>query len=174
MGIWPQLPAMNVRNVRPRVECVLPSALVMVTLPLYFGANRFFTPDTKYASQLMFFFNSPGKNIFVNFGLGIWNTYNNVSGLVGDLLSYIRLFAIGLSGGILAMVFNQLAVGMSPDIPVVKQLVMLLILLLGHSINLFMCVLSSVVHPLRLTFVEFYKNAGFEAATRVFTPLKNE
>ena len=38
----------------------------------------------------------------------------------------------------------------------------------------FMCVLSSVVHPLRLTFVEFYKNAGFEAATRVFTPLKNE
>ena len=50
----------------------------------------------------------------------------------------------------------------------------LLILLLGHSINLFMCVLSSVVHPLRLTFVEFYKNAGFEAATRVFTPLKNE
>ena len=37
-----------------------------------------------------------------------------------------------------------------------------------------MCVLSSVVHPLRLTFVEFYKNAGFEAATRVFTPLKNE
>lgn len=70
---------------------------------------------------LMFFFNTPGKNIFVNFGLGIWNTYNNVSGLVGDLLSYIRLFAIGLSGGILAMVFNQLAVGMSPDIPVVKQ-----------------------------------------------------
>jgi V/A-type H+-transporting ATPase subunit I len=41
-------------------------------------------------------------------------------------------------------------------------------------ITLFMCVLSSVVHPLRLTFVEFYKNAGFEAATRVFTPLKNE
>lgn len=123
---------------------------------------------------LMFFFNSPGKNPLVNFGLGIWNTYNNVSGLVGDLLSYIRLFAIGLSGGILAMVFNQLADGMSPDIPVVKQLVMVLILLLGHGINLFMCVLSSFVHPLRLTFVEFYKNAGFEASTRVFTPLKNE
>lgn len=123
---------------------------------------------------LMFFFNSPGKNPLVNFGLGIWNTYNNVSGLVGDLLSYIRLFAIGLSGGILAMVFNQLADGMSPDIPVVKQLVMVVILLLGHGINLFMCVLSSFVHPLRLTFVEFYKNAGFEASTRVFTPLKNE
>ena len=91
---------------------------------------------------LMFFFNSPGKNIFVNFGLGIWNTYNNVSGLVGDLLSYIRLFAIGLSGGILAMVFNQLAVGMSPDIPVVKQLVMLLILLCWDTASTSSCAFS--------------------------------
>ena len=54
------------------------------------------------------------------------------------------------------------------------QRVMLRILLRGLGINLFLFVLSSVVHPLRLTFVEFYKNAGFEAATRVFTPLKNE
>ena len=123
---------------------------------------------------LMLFLNSPGRNPLLNLGAGVWNFYNNVTGLLSDVLSYIRLFAIGLSGGILAMVFNQLAVGMSPDIPVVKQLVMLLILLLGHGINLFMCVLSSVVHPLRLTFVEFYKNAGVEAATRVFTPLKNE
>jgi len=143
-------------------------------IPFYTTSSPAFYATLGVGAVLMLFFNSPGKNIFVNFGLGIWNTYNNVSGLVGDLLSYIRLFAIGLSGGILAMVFNQLAVGMSPDIPVVKQLVMLLILLLGHGINLFMCVLSSVVHPLRLTFVEFYKNAGFEAATRVFTPLKNE
>ena len=91
---------------------------------------------------------------------------------MGDLLSYIRLFAIGLSGGILAMVFNQLAVGMSPDIPVVKQLVMLLILLLGHGINLFMSTISSFVHPMRLTFVEFYKNAGFEMSMRSFDPLR--
>ena len=123
---------------------------------------------------LMLLLNNPKRNPLINLGAGLWDLYNNLTGLLSDVLSYIRLFAIGLSGGILAMVFNQLAVGMSPDIPVVKQLVMLLILLLGHGINLFMCVLSSVVHPLRLTFVEFYKNAGFEAATRVFTPLKNE
>ena len=70
------------------------------------------------------------------------------------------------------MVFNQLAVGMSPDIPVVKQLVMLLILLLGHGINLFMSTISSFVHPMRLTFVEFYKNAGFEMGPRSFDPLR--
>ena len=124
------------------------------------------------ASVLMVFFNTAGKNPCVQFGTGLWDTYNNVTGLVGDMLSYLRLFAIGLSGGILAMVFNQLAAGMRPDIIVVKQLVMLIILLIGHGINLFMCILSSLVHPMRLTFVEFYKNAGFESSSRGFTPLK--
>lgn len=123
---------------------------------------------------MMLFLNSPGKNPFVNFGAGLWNTYNDVTGLLGDILSYIRLFAIGLSGGILAQVFNDLALGLSPDIPVVKQIVVVMILLIGHGINLFMSSLSSFVHPMRLTFVEFYKNAGFEANQRVFTPFKRD
>ncbi len=121
---------------------------------------------------LMFFLNTPGRNPLINFGSGLWDTYNNVIGLMGDLLSYIRLFALCLSGGTLALVFNDLAVGLAPDIPVVKQLVAVLILLFGHSINLFMSSLGSFVHPMRLTFVEFYKNAGFEAAQRPFTPFR--
>jgi len=120
---------------------------------------------------LMLFFNSPGKNPFVNFGTGLWDTYNNITGILSDVLSYIRLFAIGLSGGILATVFNDLATGLSPDIPVVRELMILLILLVGHGINLFMSSISSFVHPMRLTFVEFYKNAGFEMAARQFEPL---
>ena len=121
---------------------------------------------------MMLFLNNPGKNILVNFGGGLWNTYNDVTGLLSDALSYIRLFAIGLSGGVLAAVFNDLAFGLSPDIPVVGQIVTLIILAIGHGLNLFMSTLSSMVHPLRLTFVEFYKNAGFEASGRVFEPLK--
>ena len=121
---------------------------------------------------MMFFLNSPGKNPLANFGSGLWNTYNDITGLLGDVLSYIRLFAIGLSGGILALVFNDLAIGLSPDIPVLRQICVLLILLIGHGINLFMSTLSSFVHPMRLTFVEFYKNAGFEATQRAFNPLK--
>lgn len=121
---------------------------------------------------MMLFLNSPGKNPFANLGAGLWNTYNDVTGILGDVLSYIRLFAIGLSGGILASVFNQLALGLSPDIPVVRQISILIILLLGHGITFFMSVLSSFVHPMRLTFVEFYKNAGFEMTQREFNPLK--
>ena len=121
---------------------------------------------------LMLVLNTPGRNPLVNFGAGLWDFYNNLTGILSDVLSYIRLFAIGLSGGILATVFNDLAQGLSPDIPVVKVVVMVLILLVGHGINLFMSAISSFVHPMRLTFVEFYKNAGFEMALRPFDPLR--
>lgn len=55
---------------------------------------------------------------------------------------------------------------------VVRLLVMVPILLVGHGINLFMSTISSFVHPMRLTFVEFYKNAGFEMSMRSFEPLR--
>lgn len=123
---------------------------------------------------MMLFLNTPGKNPLLNFGKGLWNTYNDLTGFISDFLSYIRLFAIGLSGGILAAVFNDLAVGMSGGIPVVKQIIMVIILLIGHGLNIFMSSISSFVHPMRLTFVEFYKNAGFEDTQRTFTPFKRE
>ncbi len=123
---------------------------------------------------LMLLLNTPGQNPLLNIGAGIWNFYNNVTGLLSDVLSYIRLFAIGLSGGVLAVVFNSLADGFVPEGAniVVRILVMLPILLVGHGINLFMSTISSFVHPMRLTFVEFYKNAGFEMATRSFDPIR--
>ncbi|SFK91196.1 V/A-type H+-transporting ATPase subunit I [Porphyromonadaceae bacterium KH3CP3RA] len=121
---------------------------------------------------LIFFLNSPGKNPFMNVGLGLWDTYNMATGLLGDVLSYVRLFALGLSGGILASVFNSLALGLRPDNMVGGAVVFLLIFLFGHAINMFMNVLGAFVHPLRLTFVEFYKNAEFEGGGKKYTPFR--
>lgn len=121
---------------------------------------------------LIFFFNSPGKNPFINLGLGLWDTYNMVTGLLGDVLSYVRLFALGLSGGILASVFNSLALGLKPDNLIGGSIVFLLIFLFGHAINMFMNVLGAFVHPLRLTFVEFYKNAEFEGGGKKYNPFR--
>ena len=123
---------------------------------------------------LALFYNNPDKNPLFNLGLGLWDTYNTATGLVGDLLSYIRLFALGLTGGILGSVFNTLALDAANGVgvPVVSQLIMLFILLFGHSLNLALCVLGSVVHPLRLTFVEFYKNAGFAGGGKEYRPFK--
>lgn len=125
------------------------------------------------AAAMIFLFNSPGKNIFLNIGLGFWDSYNMATGLLGDVLSYVRLFALGLSGGILAGVFNSLAVGMSPDNVILGPLIMVLIFVIGHSINIFMNVLGAMVHPMRLTFVEFFKNSGYEGGGKEYKPFKN-
>ena len=120
-----------------------------------------------------FLYNTPGKNIFLNFGTGLWNTYNMASGLLGDTLSYIRLFAIGLTGAILGGVFNSLAVDMTEGMNIVLRVIcMLLILLVGHAINIGLCTISSLVHPLRLIFVEYYKNAEFEGGGKAYQPFK--
>ena len=143
-------------------------------IPFYTTSSAAFYATLGVGVVLMLFFNSPGKNPFVNFGLGLWDTYNNLTGILSDVLSYIRLFAIGLSGGILATVFNALAAGFVPEGAniLVRLLIMIPILLVGHGINLFMSTISSFVHPMRLTFVEFYKNAGFEMSMRSFEPLR--
>ena len=118
----------------------------------------------------IFLFNSPGKNVFLNLGLGLWDTYNMATGLLGDILSYVRLFALGLSGGILAMVFTDLAVGMSPNNVILGPLVTILIFVIGHAINIFMNTLGAIVHPMRLTFVEFFKNSEFNGGGQKYQP----
>lgn len=124
------------------------------------------------AAVLIFLFNSPGKNPLLNIGLGLWDTYNMATGLLGDVLSYVRLFALGLSGGILANVFNSMAVGMAPDNKVAGFIVMVLIFVIGHALNIFMNILGAIVHPMRLTFVEFFKNSGYTGGGTEYKPFK--
>ena len=155
----------------PKAEIVLPPAVNYV---LYGVAGL--------AVLVAFFYNSPGKNPFVNFGSGLWTTYETASGLLGDSLSYIRLFAIGLTGGILGSVFNQLALSCVPASGsgasvlsyVVGWIAALLILLFGHGINFGIAMIGAFVHPLRLTFVEYYKNSEFEGGGKPYTPFKKK
>lgn len=124
---------------------------------------------------VILFYNSPDKGIFSNFGSALWNTYNMATGLLGDTLSYIRLFALGLTGSILGGVFNTLAIDLTDGVnPFARWIFVLLILLIGHSINFALCLIGAFVHPLRLTFVEFYKNAGFEGGGKAYRPFKKE
>ena len=143
--------------------------------PAFYGAMG-------VGAVLMLLLNNMKRNPLINLGAGLWDAYNNITGLLSDVLSYIRLFAIGLSGGVLAQVFNSLAMGLSGLAEgvdgsawyvVAAQIVAAsIILLIGHGINLFMSAISSFVHPMRLTFVEFYKNAGFEMGQRSFDPVR--
>lgn len=147
--------------------------LPMLNLQLPESVKTVFIGIAVVGLVVAYLYNSPGKNVFLNFGTGLWNTYNMASGLLGDTLSYIRLFAIGLTGAILGGVFNQLAVDMTEGMNIVLRAVcMLLILLVGHAINIGLCTISSLVHPLRLIFVEYYKNAEFEGGGKEYRPFK--
>ena len=79
-----------------------------------------------------------------------------VSGLFGDVLSYLRLFALGLSGAKLSATFNGLAAS-AWDAAGFGVIGAILIILLGHTLNLVLCIMSGVVHGLRLNCIEFFK-----------------
>lgn len=155
---------------------VILSLAVILLLPAYTGIAKWFTIA---GFVLAFCYNSPeryAKNpatgFLLNVGTGLWDAYNTATGMLGDMLSYVRLFALGLSGGILATVFDSLATGLAPDNAILGPIVMVLIFVAGHALNMFMNVLGAFVHPMRLTFVEFFKNAGYEGGGNAYTPFK--
>lgn len=119
----------------------------------------------------IYLLNNIHRNVFVNIGAGVWDTYNMATGLMGDVLSYIRLYALGLAGGMLGGVFNQLAFMVNDASgPVLGWIFCGLILVFGHSLNIAMSCLSAFVHPLRLTFVEYFKNSGYDGKGEAYKP----
>ena len=123
----------------------------------------------------IYIFNTPGRNPLINIGAGLWDTYNMATGILGDVLSYIRLYALGLAGGMLGAAFNNLGLmvmGGSVEGATWQWLPFVLILVLGHVLNLAMSALGAFVHPLRLSFVEYFKNAGYEGKGMLYKPFK--
>ena len=108
------------------------------------------------------------KPDILNSILGI---YFAATGIMGDTLSYIRLFALGASGSILALVINQIGMGFKA-IPGVGTVIMVIFLVFGHAAIFALNILGAMVHPLRLTFVEFYNNVGFMGGGKEYKPLK--
>ena len=119
----------------------------------------------------IYIFNTPGRNPLINIGAGLWETYNMATGILGDVLSYIRLYALGLAGGMLGAAFNNLGSMVLGD-NVITWLPFALIVIFGHALNLAMSALGAFVHPLRLTFVEYFKNSGYEGKGTLYKPFK--
>ena len=144
---------------------------LILSLADWFVFN-FFPEINQYISLvscvLILFFNDPEAGFFSRLGKGIWELYG-ITGLVGDLLSYIRLFALGISSAILGMVINDIALRFL-EIQYVGWILFVVFLLIGHSANILIASLGAFVHPLRLTFVEFYKNAGFTGGGKLYRP----
>ena len=122
----------------------------------------------------IFLFNDIHRSPLKNIGSGLWEAYNTVTGLLGDVLSYLRLYALGLAGGMLGKAFNDIAAMTLGDGSFgFGWLTFAIILVIGHALNLAMCCLGAFVHPLRLNFLEFFKNSGYDGKGRVYKPLSS-
>ena len=121
----------------------------------------------------IFIFNTPGCNPLINIGSGLWDTYQMATGILGDVLSYLRLYALGMAGAMLGAAFNDLGMTVLGENPNVGTAIgFVLIITFGHVLNLLMACLGAFVHPLRLTFVEYFKNVGYEGTGKKYTPFK--
>lgn len=126
----------------------------------------------------IYLLNNIRRNIFVNIGAGLWDTYNMATGLMGDLLSYLRLYALGLAGGMLGGVFNTLGMQLRDSMGdflfgVPGWICFGLIFVAGHGLNIALSCLSGYVHSIRLTFVEYFKNSGYDGRGVEYKPFAN-
>ena len=158
--------------------------IIIGTLVLFLGAMQKVAPFDEYVRPaafltvagvlLVLFFHDPDIPVFRRIGGGILPLYFIFTGFMGDTLSYIRLFALGIASGILGLVINQIGMQMMDGAGIAMTVVSVIFLVFGHTFNLALACLGAFVHPLRLTFVEFYNNAGFEGGGVEYKPFKKE
>lgn len=137
-----------------RPDWIVPVIIIGVVLVLLFGEQQ------------------PLINIFKGFGNGlqfdkILATLLGAIGNFGDILSYIRLYAVGLAGFSIASSFNNLTAGLPIWVAAV-------ILLLAHTLNIMLSLLSVVVHALRLNSLEFSTHVGLSWAGNAYKPFTSK
>lgn len=113
-------------------------------------------------------FSSPNENALKRL-LGGLMALTNVSQAFSDVLSYLRLFALGLASAQLAITFNELASDVMQSMPGIGVFFAILIYILGHGLNLLLAIMSGVVHGLRLNVIEFF-NWGLKDEGYPFQP----
>lgn len=110
---------------------------------------------------------NPVVAVITNPLAGLYDTYNMASGLMGDVLSYIRLYALCLAGAKLGEAFNNIGDMM----PIYGGII---IYIIGHVLNLLLSAISAFVHPLRLNFVEYFKNLGYNGLGTTYKPFEKK
>ncbi len=112
------------------------------------------------------------KNIVMKFLSGLFSLYN-ITGFLGDILSYSRLLALGLATSVIAMAINMIGQMVGEAVPIIGPIIMVGFLIGGHIFNLVINILGSFVHSTRLQYLEFF-NRFFETGGQAFKPFQLE
>jgi V/A-type H+-transporting ATPase subunit I len=105
---------------------------------------------------LVAWFSSKSRNPLVRLGQGLMGLLGIIQ-IFSDVLSYLRLFALGVATVYIAQTFNILAETVSGSLPVIGYVFAAIILLIGHTLNLGLGIMGGVIHGLRLNFLEWYR-----------------
>jgi len=122
-------------------------------------------------SALVILFTSPMKNIFAGIGAGLGDFLLKLVNSFADVVSYIRLFAVGLAGVAIADAFNQIAGNIGAG-SILNGLFSALVLFAGHTLNLVMGILAILVHGVRLNVLEFSGHLDMEWSGVKYSPFK--
>ncbi len=149
----------------------LPWLVILLSIPVYFMGGIFNGIGKISISAgiagVVLFSGYKSRNIFARLGAGLYNLYGGTD-YVKDMISYSRLFALGMGTGILAMAINEMS-AQAAQIPIIGYFLVVFILIGGHIFNIAMNVLSSYVHSSRLQYVEFFTKF-FKGGGKSFSP----
>jgi V/A-type H+-transporting ATPase subunit I len=120
---------------------------------------------------LVLLFAGRGKPFFKRISSGLGALYG-VTGWIGDLLSYTRLFGMGLATGVVGMVINMLA-GMVMGKGIIGLVLGVVVLIGGHAFNMTLNALGAYVHACRLQYIEFF-GKFYQDGGLPFTPLHGD
>jgi V/A-type H+-transporting ATPase subunit I len=116
-------------------------------------------------------FSTPGGNFFKSFALTLADLPLNVIRAFSDVVSYIRLFAVGYATLIVAVSFNQMAAEFGwGSVP--RGIAASLVLLVGHTLNIILAGMAVLVHGIRLNMLEFSSHLEMSWSGRKFTPFR--
>lgn len=124
--------------------------------------------------SLIVLFCCPSRNPLKRVGLGIANNLMSISGAFGDMLSYIRLMAVGLASYYIASAFNHLAGEMAGAMGGLGMIFSLLVLLAAHGLNVALCLVAVFAHGVRLNMLEFSTNSGVQWTGYPYAPFRSE
>lgn len=117
-------------------------------------------------------FSATGVGLGTRLGRGLL-ALTGLTNAFGDVLSYLRLFALGLASGSLAAAFNDLAMQSRGAIKGGGIAIALVVLVIGHGLNFLLALMSGVVHGLRLNYIEFF-NWGLKEEGKPFRAFRRK
>ena len=141
-------------------KLVLNKPLPVITMPLLIAGI-----------VLILLFSNPHRNIFKRIGVTLGDLPLKVISSFSDIVSYLRLFAVGYASSVVAESFNNMAVGSGID-SILKGFIAALILFLGHSLNIILGFMAVIVHGIRLNMLEFSGHLNMQWSGKEYQPFK--